>query len=717
MFHQMRRLFLGLLLVAEASAARATPADPYVWLEPQHDPAAVAWARTRRDAAVAELSAQPQFAAVEGEIKTALKASAPLPEIFLLGRRFVRFRRDAGHPAGVLETAPADHVSAGMPWRTVLDLAVLNKAEGASYELNGLSFSDFPNRCLPPAFDRCLLPLSSGGSSNLELREFDLAKGGFVEGGFRVPANRSFTAWLSPDALIIAHSLDGSPALPSNFPAVVRLWRRGTPLAAAKPIFRATPTDSLIDFRGLGLGAQRRVLLSVVRDYSTIDFKLVDQAGAVADIDLPRKVKYVGNVALSYPYVAFQLAEPATVAGRAYPAEAILAYDITPGRPAPERYSAVYLPRADSFVSDGYSGFAGLGSAIAFVEDHRLSKTLVTARPGPQGWSVHKTLSARPGVTLALVSPDGIGDDLLVRQEGFLTPPTVTLVSPDHAPLPIQAGKPVIDASAYVTEIRSARSKDGVMVDYYLVRPKTPGPGPVPTLMGGYGSFGLDYTPSYFASELKLGMASWLTRGGAFAATAIRGGGERGEAWHLGGAGLNKQNSFDDFIAIGEDLVSSGFTRPDRLGAFGRSGGGLLTAVAETERPDLFGAVLVGVPVTDLARMGPAGTGIVQGQKAEFGDWDDPKVLSSILAWSPYQNIHSGVKYPRTLIITSTEDNQVGPGQARKFTARLEEVGATPLLIEEPTGGHGVPDQLRHPELVAAEIVFFIHALMRPAAP
>jgi prolyl oligopeptidase len=230
--------------------------------------------------------------------------------------------------------------------------------------------------------------------------------------------------------------------------------------------------------------------------------------------------------------------------------------------------------------------------------------------------------------------------------------------------------------------------------------------------MGGYCSFGVNYAPGYFSAELKLGMVSWLARGGAFVAAAIRGGGERGEAWHLGGAGLNKQHSFDDFIAVAEDLVSSGFTRPDKLGAYGRSAGGLLTAVMTTQRPDLFKAILVGVPVTDLADMG-SGSGIVRGQKAEFGDWDDPAQLPSILAWSPYQNIRPGVSYPRVLVITSTEDNQVGPGQARRFAARLEDAGAHPLLIEEPTGGHGVPDQLRQPDLVAAEMTFFIDTLMK----
>jgi prolyl oligopeptidase len=698
------------IVVRPASDASQTRTDAYSWLEGQHDPAATEWARRQRDHAVEYLESRPVFPAVKHELQNALRIGGPLPEVFVLGDRLVRFTRDVRHPSGLLQLAPRS--GAGRPvWRTVLDLAALNRAEHSAYVLSALSFSDFPSRCLPPAFDRCLLPLSVAGSSSLELREFDLAKGAFVQHGFRVPANRSFSAWLNQDAVLIAHSLYGSPALPSSFPAVVRLWRRGTALAEAKPVFQAPADSSLVDCRALGLGARRRALLSVVLDYSTVEFKLVDPLGHVTNLEMPRKVKYVGNVALSYPYVVVQLAEPATVSGVTYPAEALIAYNIDPLVPANQRYSSVYVPPEDSFVNDGYTGFAGTRSGIAFIQDRQLRKTVLFARPAPGRWSTREILSAPAGVTLGLGS-DGIDDTLLLRQEGFLTPPSIELLALNGRTVPVEASKPVIDALKFLTEIYAARSKDGTLVDYYLVRPKNVEPGPIPVLMGGYGSFGLNYAPRYFTGELKLGMVSWLSRGGAFVAAPIRGGGERGEAWHRAGAGLNKQHTFDDFAAVAEDLLRRGITRSDQLGAFGRSAGGLLTAVMATQRPDLFKALLVAVPVTDLTHLG-AGSGIVQGQKAEFGDWDDPGQLPAILAWSPYQNIRAGVSYPQILVITSTQDNQVGPGQARKFAARLEEAGAHPLLIEEPTGGHAVPDQLKQPELVAAEMTFFIDSLMK----
>jgi prolyl oligopeptidase len=706
-------LALTLAVAGPAAGQTATLADKYLWLEDQHAPTALAWARVRREAAVHELSGSPVFPAVERELRESLTSAAPLPNLFLLGDHFVRLVRDTDHPAGLLQTAPkrADHRPGA--WRTVLDVVALNAREGTAYALDGPGMFDFPNRCLPPAFDRCLLALSSGGSSSLELREFDLGKGDFVEGGFHLPANRAFAAWLNADSLIVAHSLLGSPALPSNFPAVVRLWKRGTPLAAAKPVFQASPTSSLVEINGIGVGPERKVVLTAVLDYSTIDYHLIDQAGAISQVGLPEKVKYVGRAARTWPYLAVQLAAPATLAGKRYAAEAIVAYDVRPATPTARRFSQVFAPQVGTYVSDGENGLDGAGESVVFVQDSSLRKTLLTATPGPRGWSIARTLSAPAGVKLVIVKTDESSRDVLVEQEGFLIPPAVSLLAPHAAPVTVEAGRPILDASRFVVDIRSAPSKDGTLVDYYLVRPRQAKPGPVPTLIEGYGMFGVDFDPNYFSSSLGRSMASWLSRGGAYAATAIRGGGERGEAWHLGGAALNKQNSFDDFAGVAADLVRSGFTTPAHLGAFGRSGGGLLTAAMVTQHPELFGAIYVGVPVTDVGALATSGSGIIKGQKSELGDWDDPKALQVMLTWSPYQNIRAGVRYPPVLIVTSTEDNQVGPGQARKFAAKLEEAGANPLLIEEPQGGHGVPDQIKQTDIAADQMVFFIDRLMK----
>lgn len=716
-----RNLLVGALLafaalnsVADSSRtqpdARSIPPDAHANLEGQFDPAALDWAKERTEKAMASLRAKPQFAPVLKELTDAQAVSSPMPKYAFLGDKIARVTRDAQHPLGVIEIARRGKSGlAEGPWRAALDLAALNEREGKNYEL---LFLDLASQCLPPAYERCLLPLSPGGSSSMEHREFDLATGKFVPGGFHVPQNRSFAAWLNADTLLVAHSLQGSAALSSGYPQILRMWKRGTPLAQAKEIFRAAPTDSLFLLRAVGEGAARRAILSLGKDYKTTVVKVVDQSGAVSETGLPTQLKVFGMPRKVGSSIVVQLAEAVMLHGKPLAAETILAYDLAQDSGA-DRISVAYVPSADATVSDYFGGVAGAKNQLAIVESRNLQKTLVTATRGAQGWAVSKVLSSAPGVTMSIAAADQRSDAIILREEGFLQPARLLLVQPGAKPVEIQSDRPMIDAAAYVSEIRSARSKDGTPVDYYLVRPKHAKAGPVPTIIHGYGGFGLSVEPDYFASGLGRTLIPWLTRGGAYVVASIRGGGERGAAWHRAATGRNKQRSFDDFAAVAEDLVRTGFTVSKKIGAYGRSNGGLLAAVMTTQRPDLFGAALVGVPIVDIFRMGKGDSGIGGGMKAELGDWDDPAQVPEILGWSPYQNIRRGVDYPRVLTITSTQDNQVGPGHGRKFTAALEDVGADALLIEGPTGGHNYPDQFSHRDVFAMQMVFFIDALMR----
>lgn len=707
----MLAAFVGIGLFGGSTGAIAAPAsaDPFTWLEEQRGEKAVAWARQRSDVAMKTLSAIPEHPAVVQELKDGLKIAASPPHHFLLGQKTVRFIRDAAHPSGLLQVATQARRGGLVPtaWRTVLDVAELNRREVSAYEFNGMSLWEFSERCLPPAFDRCMLALSPSGSSSMEFREFDFSAGAFVPGGFRTVANRAFMAWLNADRLLIAHSLEGSPTLPSNFPAVARIWKRGTPLAQAKAVYQAPPTTSFMLPAAFGTGKDRRGLLPVAASYTAVDLKLVDQSGGVTNIALPRNIKFQGPAVLSYPYVVVQLGEGATVAGRTFPAEAILAYDVRAATADAGRVSLVHVPEDGSFVTDGTSGFGSGRSGIAFIEIKGLKRSLRLATPGKLRWSVRTVRSDDPGVRLSIVSSDHDSNDLVIAREGFLDPAAQILYQGGTS-VGLSAMPPLIDTTSHIVEIRSAKSKDGTLVDYYLVRPKGVD-GPIPTIMAGYGAFGQSFDPGYFSTGPGRGLVPWLKRGGAYAATAIRGGGERGALWHAGGSGLNKQNAFDDFAAIARDLIASGFTTPDRLGAYGRSGGGMLTAAIANQYPELFGAIYIGVPVTDMLRRD---NGIGRGQKSEVGDWDDPKQLPVIIAWSPYHNVQTTKPYPKILIMTSTEDNQVGPGHARKFAAKLEAIGAKPLLIEVPDGGHGAPNLVRHPEIKAMETSFFIEALM-----
>lgn len=689
-------------------ASWAVGKDPFGWLIPPDAPAARAWASKRTAHATEFLEGLPIFPAVKRQIEAAERAAAPLPRYFLLGHKVARFERDARHPYGILQISsiPGAGFSAAH-WKTVLSLDALNRRNGTSYEL---MFFDMEAQCLPPQYERCLLPLARGGSSLIEYREFDMATGHFVQGGFSTPPIRDDIAWLNANELVVGDALYGSPALVSGFPRVIRLWKRGTALSSASPIFRAEGGDSFTSVTGLGREQKRRVIITDGVDYAHFKLYAVGQGGQVKRITLPTRLTGIGTPVASGHDVIVQLAAPAVIAGKPYPSEALLAYhlDRNAGK---EGVSEVYVPPAGAYVNDPFTGLAGTRGAVAFVQTVDLRKTLYFAKRAAGRWTVQKSITAAAGVAMHIVAANEDGGSVLVSEEGFLQPKRLLWVRPGIGAQAVASEAPVIESSRYRVEIHTATSKDGTPVEYYLVRPNVVGKGPVPTIITGYGAYGVNEDPTYFGDGLGRSLVPWLERGGAYVVAATRGGGERGAAWHQAAMGLNKQRSFDDFIAVARSLVRSGFTAPCALGNYGRSAGGLLVAAVDVERPQLFAASLVGVPVVDVLRLS-GGAGISGGMSAEFGSPDTPRGYRALLAYSPYENIRKGVKYPKMLVVTATDDTQVGPGQARKLVAKLETAGAHPLLIEGSRGGHGFPDEYQYPKMFATQITFFIHFLM-----
>lgn len=691
-----------------AAEARTLGRDPFGWLIPPDSLAARAWAQKRTRRATEFLEARPIFPTVRRQIEAAERAAVPLPRYFLLGRKLARLERNAQHPYGLLQIAARQGGDfAALRWKTVLDLDALNRREGTDYEL---MFFDMGAQCLPPRYERCLLPLARGGSSLIEYREFDDATGHFVKGGFSTPPIRDDIAWLNRNEVIVGDSLYGSPPLASGFARVIRLWRRGTPLSSASAIFRAGASDSFTSVTGIGVAHRRRVIITDGVDYAHFRLYSVDQRGSVEKIDFPARLTGIGTPVASGDDVVVQLASRAVIAGRPYPPEALMAYDLDPNG-AKGRVSEIYVPPAGEYVNDPFLGLAGTRRAVAFVQTVHLRKTLYFAQQTAGRWTVRKSISAPAGVAMHIVAANAEGASVLVSEEGFLQPKRLLWVRPGSGPGEVQSEEPVIDSSRYRVDIHTAISRDGTPIDYYLVRPKALTRRPVPTLITGYGAYGVNDDPTYFGDGLGRSLVPWLERGGAYVVAAIRGGGERGAAWHEAAMGLHKQRSLDDFIAVAQALIRSGFTAPCALGNYGRSAGGLLVAAVDVERPRLFAASLVGVPIVDMLRLS-GGAGISGGMSAEFGSASTPGGYKALLAYSPYENIRKGVQYPKILVVTATDDTQVGPGQARKFVARLETAGSHPLLIEGRHGGHGYPNEYERPKVFAAQIAFFIHYLM-----
>ena len=698
----------GQLIAAPIHETKYAKPDAFTWLEQTDDPAAVDWAAKQTARTLATLEATPNFPAVAQEIKQVEARSRAQPSYFPLGDRLMRFTRDGAHPLGMLAVAPIRFAGNVRPWHDVLDVGAYNTAHKTNYRI---MFLDPGEQCFAPKFERCLIPFSDGGASLLQYHEFDLKTGTFVAGGFVTPPIRAGIAWLDADTLVVGHALGDVPALKSGFPGAVYRWRRGTPIEQSVLIARADAGDALIGTTALP-GTDHPLAIAMARSYSAFDVGLLDAAGSVTPMNLPRGLQRFGAPAVVGRLLLFQLTGAATIDGTRYAADSLIAYDRAATRG--KRVSLVAAAGKGAFINDANAGLVGTLDGIVFIESRNLRKSVILARRGANGaWVRTRLLEAEPGVAVT-VRGTGYEDGVLLRQSGFLKPTSVSFLGTDGRSTAIDEATPVIDASNYVSEIATARSHDGTLVDYYLVRPKGPQPGAMPVIITAYGGYGVNLDPDYFAGGLGTGLVSWLERGGAYALAAVRGGGERGSSWTESARGIHRQRSYEDFAAVAEDLIHRKITAPRRIGVFGRSFGGLLAANMTVQRPDLFGAALVGVPIVDLFRLGRGGNDISAGQKAEVGDWDDPAQAAIMRGYSPYQNIRPGVTYPRILTIVSAKDGQVGPGHGRKFTAKLQSVGADAMLIEGPSGGHGFPDEYANPDVFAAQLAFFVDTLMPP---
>ena len=693
---------------APQSSAPAA-ADPFQWLEAPYDPQALAWAARETVRSQAAIAAMPERAAIAAELTTLLEAGDPPPQYALLGPVILKFQRSTRHPHGVMSVARREANGGPGAWRDVLDIDALRAAEGIPYELQ---FYGMDSACAPPEFERCLLRLSPSGGDEVDLREFDLRSGTFVADGFRSGVGRNFSAWLDSDHLLIEHTLNGAPTLATQWPRQVSIWTRGTPLEAAQVVYSAEPTDALLMISALGTGGGRVGLISRFIDYSTSESILVRPNGALERTSVPAKLKMsIGNASSLGGTFLSQLAEPATVNGITLPAETVISYNTAAEVPETERIQVVYTPQGNDFLSDGYTGLSQGLTTVRMVLENRGRKRVVTARQDGADWRIEEGAPEAVGVNISFAASNPAGDDFVAVRSGYLLPAQSVLLDGDAQPVTLSAEAPAFDASRFSVELKTAVSPDGTEIDYFLVAPKTlENPGETPTLMTGYGAFGIGLAPSYLSYiEGGRSLALWLNRGGAFVLPLIRGGGERGAAWHQSAIRENRQRSYDDFAAVTEDLIADGFTRPEHIGVFGSSNGGLLAAVMGTQRPDLFGALVVDVPLTDLIRMPFMGMGAAWTN--EYGDPTDPAMVAVLNRYSPYQVVEAGTDYPPFLITIATSDNRVGPGHARKFAARLIEAGATAYFIEDQEGGHGVSDPLSRPDIMADRMTFLLDAL------
>ena len=681
------------------SAASGVPGeaeDPYIWLEEARSDRALAWVRAENDKTLAQLANDPRFEALKAEALAILDAEDRIPMVSFRPDGLYNFWQDRANPRGVLRRTTLESYRTDTPqWETVLDIDALARADNREWVYQGMS-------CLEPDMRHCMVALSDGGKDATILREFDMATRSFVEGGFTLPESQGSVSWVDKDTLLVSRDFGGGTVTESFYPFTTRLWKRGESLEQAQEIFRGAASDVsagaglLRDSAGTvhGMVATRGLTFHESATY-------IRQGDEWVGLNLPSKAGLYGIVD---GHVLISTDEAWNTGSQVFPADAIIAVELEAFKRDPNG-AAKTLVWAPGPRQTRQGGAATANSLYVNLLDNVRGRVLKFDYEGGQ-W-VSRTVDLPQNATLGVAAASSKSDEVMFSVTDFLTPSTLYYSADGNAPSVIKTSPARFDASGMAIEQYEATSADGTKIPYFIVRPRGMAlNGGTPTLLTGYGGFQVPRLPGYLGSTGKM----WLERGGAYVLANMRGGGEFGPDWHQTAIRENKQRTWDDFIAVAQDLVTRGFTTPEHLGIQGGSQGGLLVGTAFTQRPDLFNAAIVQIPLFDMLRYHLIGRGA--SWIGEYGDPRIPEQRAWIEPYSPYQKIVRGRDYPMPFFVTSTADDRTHPSHGRKAAARLAEIGQPYLYYEDMTGGHsGGVDNEQRARLLALQTVYLLQRL------
>lgn len=646
-------------------ASGAALDDENLWLEDLNGDKSIAWVKEQNLRATSELERDARYPKLKQRFLEILnsKTQIPWPEVY--GKQVYNFWQDDKNPRGVWRRTSLEDYKREQPrWETVLDLDVL-----AAKEKENWVWGD--DECFYPKFERCLLQFSRGGGDAVVVREFDVVKKRFVTDGFNVPEAKTSIHWKTLDTVFIATNEGPSSLTDSGYPRIVREWKRGTKLESAPLVFEGTHSD--VDVSAMRLfdhGGTRDVVIQRTNFFSAKEMLVRD--GKLVPLLVPEDatVDLWGDQALVL------LRSDWTVADNTYRAGSLVATSLAGLQAGSPQLQVLFAPSAnESLLSTASLKSAVVLNLLRDVKTRQLAWTYAGGK-----WSQRELTQLGTGHVTVRAIADGERDDFLVDRADFVTPRTLSLGTLNALPEVLKRDPVSFVSEGVVVEQHHAISADGTRVPYFQVGKPTDSPRP--TLIYGYGGFEDPQLPHY----MSLTGAGWLERGGVFVLANIRGGGEFGPSWHKAAQREQKQRSYDDFIAIAQDLVARQVTTVAKLGIEGGSNGGLLVGAVMTQRPDLFGAVLCQAPLLDMRRYHKllAGASWME----EYGDPDNPKDWAFISKYSPYQNVSATKKYPRVMFTSALSDDRVHPAHARKMAARMLAQHHDVLYHENLDGGH-----------------------------
>ena len=691
--------FAGSARVSGAQAVRPdTGADPYRWLEDVGGERAMAWVKAENGKSAGVLEKDPRFAGIYKSALAMAQAKDRIPNASFMAGALYNFWQDSAHVRGIWRRTTLESYRTASPvWTTVLDLDVLATAEKANWVWHGAD-------CARPAEQRCLLMLSDGGEDAVTVREFDVTTRAFVKDGFMLPKGKQDVAWMGTDTLLVSREWKPGEMTASGYPYIVKRLARGQALANAVEVFRGEPKDVSAG-PGTTVDGTGHRLSFINRGVSFFESeKYLVRDNDIVRLNMPAKSSLVE---LIDGQAVVRLSEEWRSGATTIRTGSLASFDVARAMKTPDALSpvAIYEPGPRESV-DGAS--ATRKQLLVGITQNVKGRVMVFTRTPQSTWT-HTAITLPENVSTDVVSSDPRSDCAFIGVAGYLTPSSVWLAEASHATATqVKALAPRFDASRSVVEQFEATSKDGTRVPYFIVHPKgMKFDGSNPAILTAYGGFEVSSTPRYDSNAGKL----WVEQGGVYVVANIRGGGEFGPAWHEAGLKTKRQVIYDDFAAVGQDLIARKITSPRRLGIVGGSNGGLLMGVEMTQHPELWNAVQIAVPLLDMMRYEQIAAGA--SWVGEYGSVSVPAERAFLAGISPLQNLKAGVKYPVPFIWTTTKDDRVGPKHARKFGAKMADMGLPYLFYEVIEGGHGAgANAEERARTTALGYVYFTRQLM-----
>ena len=686
--------------------ATSDATDPYLWLEEIEGERAMAWVEARNAHSLGVLRGDPRFETLHQQALDIVQSRDRIPSPgFNHNGTVDNFWQDATHVRGIWRTTTLDSYRTEAPrWETILDIDALAAAEGKNWVYKGAT-------CLPPEETRCLVSLSDGGKDAVTVREFDRAARTFVEDGFVLEESKGGASWVDRDTLLVARDFGPGTLTSSGYPMIVKVLKRGQTIDQAQTVFTGLPTD--VSVSGFALrdadGVVQAILINRGVSFYEGETYRLNADGSTTRLELPAKSSI--NALVRGQLVVTTDQDWTAPSGQEFRTGDVIAWDLNRWLADPATPARLVIRPSDREAIEGIRATRNK-LVVALYENVRGS--VYVYEPNPSGEWARTRLDLPQNVSVGVGSASRRDDRIFVSVSGYLNPSSLWLADAATGAADQTKSLPAkFNAEGMRVDQFEARSADGTMIPYFVVHADDMAmDGSNPTLLYGYGGFQSSLLPGYSATVGKL----WLERGGVYVIANTRGGGEFGPNWHQAALQQNRQRAHEDYQAVAMDLIARGITSQPRLGIMGGSQGGLFMGAMLTQRPDLINAAVIQVPLFDMLRFHKLLAGA--SWMAEYGNPDIPEERAWIEAYSPYQRLEAGRPYPEVFIHTSTKDDRVHPGHARKAAARLEELGYPVLFYENTDGGHAAGANLRETaRRLALEYTYLTRRLMDTQVP